>query len=327
MGNNWMKIIVVILIVVFSLAFSGFYIVNENEQVVITQLGKPIGSPITKAGLKFKIPFLQKANYFEKRIYKWDGSPNQIPTKDKKYIWVDTTARWRIKDPLLFLERVGSIKTALSRLDGIIDSVVRDRVSDNLLVQMVRSEGWKEKSDMKGQGFAPTGADNSADSIGNEVSTKNLPGREIITRAMISDASKLVPKYGIELIDIRIKRINYVASVQNKVFDRMISERKRIAAQYRSEGEGEKAAILGKMQKELDTISSEAYKKSQEIKGKADAEVIKIYGDAYSKDPKFYSFFKTLEMYREYPNHNTSLILTTDSDFYRFLKGAQVGRQ
>ncbi|HDM78798.1 MAG TPA: protease modulator HflC [Deltaproteobacteria bacterium] len=320
MKNNWPKVLLIILVLVGIVVFSGLYVVDETEQVVITQLGKPVGKPIKKAGIHLKLPFIQTANKFEKRILKWDGSPNQIPTKDKKYIWVDTTARWRIKDPLLFMERVGTIKTALSRLDGIIDSVVRDHVSDNLLIQLVRSEGWKEQEESLSTELLTIEKTATAKPM-DEMTTKNLPGREMITRAMLADASKLVPKYGIELIDIRIKRINYVASVQRKVFDRMISERQRIAAQYRSEGEGEKAAILGKMRKELDRISSEAYKRSQEIKGKADAEVTKIYGDAFGKDPAFYSFFKTLEIYRKYPNKNTSIIITTDSDFYSFLKG------
>ncbi|RLA96709.1 MAG: protease modulator HflC [Deltaproteobacteria bacterium] len=320
MKNNWPKVLLVILVLIGIVVFSGLYVVDETEQVVITQLGKPVGKPIKKAGIHLKLPFIQTANKFEKRILKWDGSPNQIPTKDKKYIWVDTTARWRIKDPLLFMERVGTIKTALSRLDGIIDSVVRDHVSDNLLIQLVRSEGWKEQEESLSTELLTIEKTATAKPM-DEMTTKNLPGREMITRAMLADASKLVPKYGIELIDIRIKRINYVASVQRKVFDRMISERQRIAAQYRSEGEGEKAAILGKMRKELDRISSEAYKRSQEIKGKADAEVTKIYGDAFGKDPAFYSFFKTLEIYRKYPNKNTSIIITTDSDFYSFLKG------
>ena len=320
MKNNMAKIIIGILLLIGVVIFSGLYVVDETEQVVITQLGKPVGEPIKKAGIHLKMPFIQTAHYFEKRILKWDGSPNQIPTKDKKYIWVDTTARWRIKDPLLFMERVGTIETAQSRLDGIIDSVVRDHVSDNLLVQLVRSEGWKEQEESLSTELL-TIEKTATQKPRDEMTAKNLPGREMITRAMLADASKLVPKYGIELIDIRIKRINYVASVQRKVFDRMISERQRIAAQYRSEGEGEKAAILGKMRKELDRINSEAYKRSQEIKGEADAKVTKIYGDAFGKDPAFYSFFKTLEIYRKYPNKNTSIIITTDSDFYSFLKG------
>jgi len=253
-------------------------------------------------------------NRFEKRLLNWDGSPNQIPTKDKKLIWVDTTARWRISDPLLYLTRVTTITTALSRLDGIIDSVVRDAVSENDLVELVRSEGWAGAvgAQVSDAGYAQKELE--------EVSRPLEVGREKITRAMLLSASKLTPEFGIELVDVRIKRINYVDSVMKKVFERMISERKRIAAQYRSEGEGEAARINGEMQKELKRISSEAFRTAQEVRGKADAEATKIYGDAYSRDPEFYSFSKTLELYREQEHNKTRMILTTDSDFYKYLK-------
>jgi membrane protease subunit HflC len=303
------------LIVVAAIVSTGaFYVVNEWEQVVITQFGKPVGEPIKDAGLNFKIPFIQAVNRFEKRLLNWDGSPNQIPTKDKKLIWVDTTARWRISDPLLFLTRVTTITTALSRLDGIIDSVVRDAVSENDLVELVRSEGWAGAvgAQVSDAGYAQKELE--------EVSRPLEVGREKITRAMLLSAAKLTPEFGIELVDVRIKRINYVDSVLKKVFERMISERKRIAAQYRSEGEGEAAKINGEMQKELKRISSEAFRTAQEIRGKADAEATKIYGSAYNQDAGFYSFSKTLELYREQELSKTRMILTTDSDFYKYLK-------
>jgi len=303
------------LIVVAAIASTGaFYVVNEGEQVVITQFGRPVGDPIKDAGLNFKIPFIQAVNRFEKRLLNWDGSPNQIPTKDKKLIWVDTTARWRISDPLLYLTRVTTITTALSRLDGIIDSVVRDAVSENDLVELIRSEGWAGAvgAQVSDSGYAEKEAD--------EVSRPLKVGREKITRTMLVSASKLTPEFGIELVDVRIKRINYVDSVLKKVFERMISERKRIAAQYRSEGEGEAARINGEMQKELKRISSEAFRTAQEVRGKADAEATKIYGSAYNQDPGFYSFSKTLELYREQDYNKTRMILTTDSDFYKYLK-------
>jgi membrane protease subunit HflC len=303
------------LIVVAAIVSTGaFYLVNEWEQVVITQFGKPVGEPIKDAGLNFKIPFIQAVNRFEKRLLNWDGSPNQIPTKDKKLIWVDTTARWRISDPLLFLTRVTTITTALSRLDGIIDSVVRDAVSENDLVELVRSEGWAGAvgAQVSDAGYAQKELE--------EVSRPLEVGREKITRAMLLSAAKLTPEFGIELVDVRIKRINYVDSVLKKVFERMISERKRIAAQYRSEGEGEAARINGEMQKELKRISSEAFRTAQEIRGKADAEATKIYGSAYNQDAGFYSFSKTLELYREQELSKTRMILTTDSDFYKYLK-------
>jgi modulator of FtsH protease HflC len=300
-----------------------FFVVNETEQVVITQLGKPVGESITQAGLHFKIPLIQKANFFEKRIMKWDGSPNQIPTKDKKYIWVDSTARWRIKDSLLFLKRVGTIATAHSRLDGIIDSVVRDHVSNNDLVELVRSEGWEEAKQTLREAGIPDfqvlemGRDSPQ---GGEASDYLTKGREKITREMVADASRLLPEFGIELLDIRIKRINYVESVQLKVFDRMISERKRIAAQYRSEGEGERAAILGQMDREMAKITSEAFRKSQEIRGKADAEATRIYAMAYGKDPKFYELYRTLDFYKNFNNPRSSFILSTDADIFKYLK-------
>jgi len=307
--------ILLVLIVLVAIVFSGaFYVVGEGEQVVITQFGKPVGDPVKDAGLNFKIPFIQAVNRFEKRLLNWDGSPNQIPTKDKKLIWVDTTARWRISDPLLYLTRVTTKTTALSRLDGIIDSVVRDAVSENDLVELVRSEGWQGAVGLvvSDGGYAQKEIE--------EVSRPLEVGREKITRAMLESASKLTPEFGIELVDVRIKRINYVDSVMKKVFERMISERKRIAAQYRSEGEGEAARINGEMQKELKRISSEAFRTAQEIRGKADAEATTIYGDAYNQDPEFYSFSKTLELYREQDHQKTRMILTTDSDFYKYLK-------
>jgi modulator of FtsH protease HflC len=311
-------------VIVLALFINGaLFVVNETEQVVITQLGKPVGEPITQAGLHFKIPLIQKANYFEKRIMKWDGSPNQIPTKDKKYIWVDSTARWRIKDPLLFLKRVGSISTAQSRLDGIIDSVVRDHVSNNDLVELVRSEGWEEAKQTLQEAGIPDfqllemSGDNPPAGEAVDHLTK---GREKITREMLADASRLLPEFGIELMDIRIKRINYVESVQQKVFDRMISERKRIAAQYRSEGEGDKAAILGQMDREMSKITSEAYRKSQEIRGKADAEATRIYAEAFGKNPKFYELYRTLDFYKNFNNPKSSFVLSTDADIFKFLK-------
>jgi membrane protease subunit HflC len=326
------KIAVAVLVVLAVIAGASFFVVSETQQVVITQFGRPVGEPITQAGLHLKIPFIQTANFFEKRIMKWDGRPDQIATRDKKYIWVDTTARWQIKDPLLFLMRVGAIPTANSRLDGIIDSVVRDHVSNNDLVELVRSEGWEEarkeaarneeakehlnvapvtEPHLLGPGFEPP----------SEQSDRLVKGREEITREMVADASRLIPEFGMQLLDIRITRINYVESVQQKVFDRMISERKRIAAQYRSEGEGERAAILGQMERELAKLTSEAYKKSQETRGKADAEATRIYADAFGKDTEFFSLYKTFDLYRTI-GKNTFFLLGTDSDFFKYLKGS-----
>jgi membrane protease subunit HflC len=315
------KIGIAVLVVLVILAVSSFFVVSETQQVVITEFGRPIGKAITKAGLHFKLPIIQTANFFEKRIMKWDGRPDQIATRDKKYIWVDTTARWRIQDPLLFMERVGSFATAQSRLDGIIDSVVRDRVSDNDLVELVRSEGWEEAKQQFSEAGVP---EPQSTGTGFQNAEQNEPlkrGREQITREMVADASKLISEFGMQLLDIRITRINYVESVQQKVFDRMISERKRIAAQYRSEGEGERAAILGQMERELAKLTSEAYRKSQEIRGKADAEATRIFADSYGQDPEFFSLYKTLDLYRNLSN-NSSFLLSTDADFFKYLKGS-----
>ncbi|QCQ23373.1 protease modulator HflC [Desulfoglaeba alkanexedens] len=208
------RLVVVVLIVIGVIAWSSLFVVKETEQVVVTQLGRPVGEPITQAGLHFKLPLIQKANFFEKRVLKWDGNPNQIPTKDKKYIWVDSTARWRIKDPLLFLMRVGNVPTALSRLDGIIDAVVRDHVSNNFLEELVRSEGWEDAKakllEAGVQEFQLLLESVEGTETGETLFAPVIKGREKITREMVADASRLVPEFGIELLDIRIKRISHV---------------------------------------------------------------------------------------------------------------------
>lgn len=319
------KMILVGTMVAFLALLSSIYVVDETHQVVVTRLGKPVREPVTTAGLKFKWPVIEKANFFEKRVMKWDGNANQIPTRDKKYIWVDTTARWRISDPLLFLMRLGDERTANSRLDGIIDSVVRDHVSENDLVELVRSEGWeKAKQTLQEVGIpdVPALETGSEGSLGMETSDQLSKGREVITREMVADASRLLPEFGIHLLDLRIKRIKFVDSVQQKVFERMISERKRIAAQYRSEGDGERAATLGRMEKELARISSEAFRKSQEIRGKADAEATRVYAETFGKNTEFFEFYRTMEFYREFNNPRSSFVLTTDADVFKYLKGS-----
>ncbi len=322
MNPSNLKYVAIGVILVGILAFNALFVVNETEQVVITQFGKPVGEPIMTAGLHFKTPFIQKANFFEKRIMKWDGQPNQIPTRDKKYIWVDVTARWRIGDPLLFLQRVGNIPTAHSRLDGIIDSIVRNFVSNNELIELVRSEGWEDAKKMLQEAGLEDYRMVVSEEIVEELEAPLIKGRERITREMVAEASKLLPQFGIELEDIRIKRINYVESVQQQVFRRMISERKRIAAQYRSEGEGERAAILGQMERELARITSEAFRAAQDIRGGADAEATRIYADAYGKNPEFFELYRTFEFYKNSDNGKTSFILTTDADIFKYLKGS-----
>ena len=290
---------------------ASIYIVDETEQVVITQFGRPIGKAIKAAGLHFKRPFIQKANYFERRILEWDGSPNQVPTKDKRYIWVDTTARWKIADPLKFLESVGNEVGAHARLDDIIDSATRDAITNHPLVEAVRNTNRLLER-----------AEAAEEALGAEEALESIKvGREELTRLILVQAQELVPQYGIELVDMRIKRINYVEEVRAKVYDRMISERKRAAEKYRSEGQGKKAEIEGERAKELDRIESEAYSKAQEIKGTADGEAIKIYAEAYSKDPEFYSFLKTLETYTETIDKQSTIILSADGDYFKYLKG------
>jgi len=307
-------------VIVVLLVMSGaVYVIDETQQVVITQFGEPIGKPLTDAGLYFKMPFIQHANYFEKRILEWDGNPNQIPTKDKKYIWVDTTARWKIVDALKFLQSVTSENGAHARLDDIIDSATRDFITKQDLFEVVRDTNRiiEKRSLVK--------EEESITQISGEIEKIRL-GRQAITRAVVKEVAKIVPQYGIELIDVRIKRINYVAEVQRKVFERMISERKRAAEQYRSEGQGKKAEIEGQMTKELNQITSEAYKVAEEIEGKADAEAIRIYADAYNKGPEFYAFVKTLDTYKNTIDKDTTIILTTDSEYLTYLEGTKGSR-
>ena len=311
--KNALNIGLGVLALAIVIGISGtFYTLEEGEQAVIVQFGRPVGETVTKAGLHVKLPFIQEARRFEKRLLIWDGDPNQIPTKGREFIWVDTTARWRIADAKKFLENVATEAGARSRLNDIIDSVVRDRVSGSELVELVRSASW----------VVPEGAilEEVPAEVREELKKKVVSGREEITRNILAEARKVIPQYGIELVDVRIKRLDYVQSVREKVYSRMISERKRIAAQFRSEGEGRSAEILGTMEKKLRQIRSTAYRQVQEIRGKADAEATHVYGAAYNGDPEFYAFSRTLEAYKEGQNKNSVVILTTDSDYYRYLK-------
>lgn len=289
------------------IVYDGFFIVEEGQQVVITQFGAPVGDPVTEAGLHFKMPFVQHTEVFEKKILIWDGDPNQIPTNDKTYVYLDVTARWRITNALQFLQAVNNQARAQSLLSDIIDGTVRDMVNKNDLIEIIRSSDWSldTMSDS-----APAAA----------IGKKPENGRDKISDQILELASKVTPQYGIELIDVMIKRVNYIDSVRLKVYDRMISERKRIAAEKRSMGEGEKAEILGTVDRKLQEIISTANREAVTIKGKADAEATKIYGEAYSQDPDFYAFQKTLESYSSIVGKNSSLILSSDSDLYRYLK-------
>ena len=305
--------IVVALVILGVLVSGAFYTVREWEQVVITQFGRIVGEPKNEAGLYFKIPFIQEINRYEKRIMRWDGDSKEIPTRDKRFIYVDTTARWRIVDAKKFRRVIVNYDQAYTKLNDTIDAVVRDFVSANPLVELVRSNNWMPE---------PQEGEEKVDSPFPEMTARATVtlGRENITRAILAEASKAMPDFGMALVDVRIKRINYVERVRQKVYERMISERKRKAAQFRSEGEGRKAEILGQMEKELKSIVSGAYRTAEEIRGKADAEATRIYGESYGEDPEFYAFFKTLETYKESAYKNASVILGTDSDYYKFLK-------
>jgi membrane protease subunit HflC len=305
MKNGIIAAVVIVLIVLLQ---GSIYVVNEAEQAIVTQFGKPV-SGIVEPGVHFRLPFIQDVNRFERRILKWDGDPNQIPTKDKRFIWIDTTARWRITDPLLFFKTVATERGALSRLDDIIDSVVRDAVSGNLLVELVRGVDYVN----------PT--DEEVFEVDDQVITEDeLRGREQILDDILAEAGSSTPEYGIELLDVQIKRINYIEQVRTRVYERMVNERNQVAAQFRSEGEGEKAEILGQMQRELKEISSEAFRKAEEIRGDADAEATRIYADAYNQDREFYAFLRTLESYKTTITDKNKLIISTDSDYFRYLK-------
>jgi membrane protease subunit HflC len=305
-------ILIVVPFAILIVLLNVFYVVSETKQVIITQFGEPIGDAVTKPGLHLKIPFIQKTNYFEKRWLEWDGDANQIPTKDKKFIWVDTYARWRISDPLVYFQRVRNERGAQSRIDDTIDGVTRNAIANFDLIEIVRSsnrefELTEELAILDIAAAIP------------DIET----GRDKIAQIILLKASEITPEFGVELRDIKIKRINYVEEVQRKVFDRMISERKRIAAKYRSEGDGKSAEIRGEKERELKNIQSAAYRKAQEIKGKADAEATKIYANAYNRDPEFYQFMKTLETYVSTMDKDTWLLLSTDAEFLKYLKSSR----
>ena len=304
------KITAIIVVIIFLIIVlpSTFYTVPMTQQVIITRFGKPVGKPVKTPGLHIKRPFVEKVIRFDKRILEWDGDPNQIPTKDKKYIWVNTYARWKITDPLKFYQSVRNEMGAQARLDDILDAATRDYITSHVLLEVVRNSNREMET-----------AENELE-LAADIKAPIKWGRDKITRQILKKASKIVPQYGIELVDVRIKHINYVKEVRTKVYERMISERTRIAEKYRSEGQGKKAEIEGQMEKELQRITSEAYRTAQEIKGKADAQATVIYAEAYNNDPEFYSFIKTLETYKKSLKKNSWLIISTDNDFFKYLK-------
>lgn len=292
----------------------SLFIVDETEQVVITQFGESIGSPITEPGIHLKTPFIQKVNSFAKNILEWDGENGQVPTKDKTYIWVDVFGRWRISDALKFFKKVNNESSAHRTLDGIIDAAVRNLVTSYNLIETVRitnrilpNESWDTDDSLLAEG------------TDSAVYFLEL-GRSRMRDKIIEQASHKLNEFGIQLVDVRFKRIHYVDEVQQKVYERMIKERKQIAEKYRSEGRGESQKISGMKERELKKIYSEAYKESQRIKGEADAKATRIYAAAYNRDPEFYSFVKTLDTYKTSLDSTTWAVFSTKADFLKYLK-------
>ena len=309
------KVLIILLVIALIGVYSAAYTVDETQQVVITQFGEAIGSPKTQPGLYFKIPLIQHANYFPKLLLEWDGQPGEVPTLDKTFIWVDTFALWKIVDPLKFFQTVNNTMEAQARLDDILDASVRNLITSYPLIDTVRTTNKKldtfKAESIRGEEERPLG--------------QVTMGREKILNAIIAQARPKLQEFGIQLVDVKIKRVNYVESVRKSVYGRMIAERKQMAEKYRSEGQGAARKIEGDRDKELKKITSQAYEKAQEIMGKADAEATKIYAEAYRKDPEFYSFLKTLETYKKTMDKDTSLVLSTRSDLYQYLKGYEKG--
>ncbi|MGJ8723838.1 MAG: protease modulator HflC [Roseibacillus sp.] len=304
-----------IVVLVLLVATGSFFTVREDRQVILTQFGKPMGDPIVEPGLKFKLPFIQVANQMEKRVLEWDGQSTQMPTRDKLYIKVDTFARWEIENPLEYFEKLRDERSAKSRLDDILGSETRNMVAKHDLIEIIRSTKGRE----------PQQQEDIGEILGEQGTLEPIRiGRSAIEKEIHTAAKGKLEDFGIRLLDVRFKRINYTSAVESRIFERMISERQQIAERFRSEGAGEAARILGNMEKEVRTIDSEAYKRIQTELGRADAESTRIYAEAYgatSQQEEFYSFTKTLEAYQEILGKDTSLILSTDSDLFQMLKG------
>lgn len=307
-----LKALIIPVIIILVALFSGAYTVSETEQVIVTQFGKSIGEPKTSPGLYFKIPVIQQANFFPKNLLEWDGDPGQVPTLDKTFIYVDTFARWKIVDPLKFFQTVNNVMGAQARLDDIIDPAVRNFITSYPLIETVRDSNRELDTFEAGLGHTKE----EERSLG-----EITEGRGKITQGIMEQAQPKLKDFGIELVDVQIKRLNYVEQVRKSVYARMIAERKQIAEKFRSEGEGESRSIEGNRDKDLKKITSEAYKTAQVIMGKADAESTMIYAQAYEKDPDFYSFVKSLDVYQNAMDDKSFLLLSTDSDFLKYFKG------
>jgi membrane protease subunit HflC len=302
----------ILLLAALVVLSAAVYRVYETEQVIITQFGDPVGEPVTTPGLHLKVPFIQRVNRFEKRFLEWDGDPNQIPTKDKRFIYVDTYARWRITDPLLFFQRLRDEVGAQSRLDDILDGETRNTVARHNLIEVVRSTNRE---------FAV--AVDLEQGETTETARRIEFGRAKLALEVLAAAVAPTAGLGVEVLDFRFKRIEYVEEVQQEVYARMISERNRIAEQFRSEGAGEAARINGEKDRQLKAITSEAYRQAQEIKGRADAEATKIYAAAHNRDSDFYRFQKSMKTFRQTIDEGTVLVLTTDGDLLRYLQTSE----
>lgn len=298
-------------VVLLILVGSAVYELRESEQAIITQFGKPVGEPVDNPGLHFKLPLIQRVNVFDKRFLEWDGEANQLPTRDKRFIWVDTYARWRITDPLLFFQRLRDERGAQTRLDDILDGETRNAIANHDLLEVVRTSNRTPLVDES----LPESEASTLEAIAD--------GRETIRLEILENAQARTGDLGIEILDVRLKRINYIETVRAEVYDRMISERKRIATRYRSEGDGEASRILGEMDRELKKIQSTAFREAEETRGAADAAATAIYAGAYNQSADsrdFYQFMKTLETFEETVDKDTSLLLSTGGEFYRYLQ-------
>jgi modulator of FtsH protease HflC len=308
--------IVAALAVATYLLMSSIYTVSEVEQAIITQFGRPVGDPVTSAGLKFKVPFIQDVNLIDKRVLEWDGNPSDMPTKDKLYVSVDLFARWRIVDPLQYFLRLHDERSAQSRLDDVLGSETRNAVAKHELIEIIRTT--KDRVPLRDAVVA----DAVRLDVGSLVPIQK--GRHQVEQEIFAEAAQKVRVFGIELLDIRFKRINYNESVRPKIYDRMISERRQIAERFLSEGNGEAARIRGNRLRDMNKIQSEAYRQVEEIRGVADAKATEIYAKAYNQSPEavtFYEFTRTMQAYKSLIAENTTLVLSTDSDLFKFLKG------
>ena len=317
MSTNLRVALILLLGIGTYLVMSSIYTVSEVEQVIITQFGKPVGEPVTTAGLKLKVPFIQDVNPIDKRVLEWDGSPSDMPTKDKLYISVDLFARWRITQPLQYFLRLRDERSAQSRLDDILGSETRNAVAKHELIEIIRTT--KDRVPLRDALL--TDAEKELN-MGSLVPIKK--GRQLVEEEIFAAAADKVLVFGIELLDIRFKRINYNESVRPKIYDRMISERRQIAERFLSEGNGEAARIRGNRVRDLNKIQSEAYRQVEEIRGVADAKATEIYAAAYNQSPEaveFYEFTRTMQAYQTVIAENTTLVLSTDSDLFKFLKG------